>query len=270
MKNFKLVIVAIFVLMFIASCNKDENDSRATLERKTISAKWMISNSNEYKSFEFNESGNYIVVENATTKSANDQIILFGTYEITNNKSIVLSDFGTLTITGINENEISFSVRLTSDLGNDFIFNALKHEEMHSSSRTDLLCRTWEMVTENGEPVEGTEMELTVLISKAGTYFVSFANPEDENDGGLAQWKWNDEAETQMLYSWDEVPVWDDEYYAEILELTSDSLKLTEYDDVWVLKPASNTKSAKINTSNLFSGKAMNKGFFKNKSKKYQ
>lgn len=40
-----------------------------------------------------------------------------------------------------------------------------------------------------------------------------------------------------MLYSWEEVPEWDDEYYAEILELNSDTLKMTEYGDIWVLIP---------------------------------
>lgn len=265
MKNLKQILIAIFVLTFIASCDKNENEPKETLEKTTISAKWIVSNSSEYESFEFNESGNYIVVENTTTKSTNDQIILFGTYEIIDNKTIVLSDFGTLTISEINENSISFSIQLTSNPDNEIIIDASKKEEMESSTKTDLLCRTWEMVTVNGEPVVGTDEELTVLFSKAGTYFVSFANPEDEdeNDGGLAQWKWNNEAETQLLYSWEEVPVWDEEDFVEISELTSNKLKIIEDEDTYILEPVSNTKSTIIKSSKNLSNGVMKFGFFK-------
>jgi hypothetical protein len=98
MKNLKQIFAAIVVLILIASCDKDKNEPKETLDKAANSAKWIVSNSSEYKSFEFNESGNYIVVVNTATKSTNDQIIRFGTYEIIDNKTIVLSDFGTLTI----------------------------------------------------------------------------------------------------------------------------------------------------------------------------
>jgi hypothetical protein len=262
MKNIKQILYAIFVLTFLVSCDKDEYETENMLEKTTISAKWSVSNSSEYESFEFNESGNYIVVENTTTKSINDQIILFGTYEIIDSKTIVLSDFGTLTLSDIDENSISFSIQLTSNPDNEIIINASKQEEMESSSRTDLLCRTWEMVTKNGEPVAGTDMELIVLFSKAGTYFVSFANPEDENDGGLAQWKWKNDAETQLLYSWDEVPHWNEEIYVEILELSSTALEIIEDEDIWILQPVSNTKSARLKTTKVISDNPVKKGFF--------
>ena len=249
MKNLNQILIAIFVLTFVTACDKDENDPKETLEKATISAKWIVSNSSDYESFEFNESGNYIVVINTTTKSTNDQVVLFGTYEIIDDKTIILTNFGTITISDINENSISFSLNLASDPDNKIVIKASKQDEIESSTKTDLLCRTWEMVTENGEPVAGTDMDLIVLFSKAGTYFVSFANPEDESDGGLAQWMWKDEAETQLLYSWDEEPNWDEENYAEISELAANTLKIVEDEDTWVLQPVSNTKSAIIKSS---------------------
>jgi len=260
MRNLKLISLTILVLAFITACDKDENDPKETLEKAAISAKWNVDNSSEYESFEFNESGNYIVVEN-TTKSTNDQIILFGTYEIIDNKTIVLSDFGTLTISEINENSISFSIQLTSNPNNEIIINASKQEEMESSINTELLCRTWEMVTINDTLVVGTDMELTVLFSAAGTYFVSYANPDDENDGGLAQWKWKDESQTQLLYSWDEIPIWDEANYVEIPELTTSTLKIIEDEYTYVLQPASNTKSAIIKTSKSLSSRTIKKVF---------
>jgi len=262
MKNLKQILVAIFALTFIVACNKDDIDPKENLEKAKISAKWIVSNSSDYDSFEFNESGNYIVVKNTTTKSTNDQIILFGTYEIIDNKTIVLSDFGTLTISKIDENSISFSIKLTSNPNNEITINASKQAEMESTTKTDLLCRTWEMVTVNGESIVGTDMELTVLFSKAGTYFVSYANPEDENDGGLAQWKWKDDAETQFLYSWDEVPVWEDEDYVEIPELTSTKLKIIEDEDTYILQPVSTTKSAIVKSSKDLSNRHIKSGFF--------
>jgi len=262
MKRFNLILVAIFALTIIISCEKDENNPKETLDKETISAKWIVDGTSDYESFEFNKSGNYIVVKNTTTKSTNDQIVLFGTYQIIDNKTIVLSDFGTIKISEINDNSISFSILLTRNPNNEIIINASRQEEMESSTRTDLLCRTWEMVTVNGEDVAGTDKELTVLFSAAGTYFVSFANPEDENDGGLAQWKWKDEAETKLLYSWDEVPVWDETDIVEIAELNLNTLKIIEAEYTYVLQPVSNTKSAIIKTSKSLLNNKIKSGLF--------
>jgi hypothetical protein len=261
MKNLKQILVAILVLTSIYSCKKDEQ--KDILSKETISAKWVVNGTSDYKSFEFNKSGNYIVVKSATTKSTNDVIVLFGTYDIIDKTTIVLSDFGTLKISEINDNSITFSFKLTSNPDNEINIIATKQKEMQNSTKTELLCRTWEMVTVNGEDVVGTDMELTVLFSSAGTYFVSYAIPEDGNDGGLAQWKWKDETETKLLYSWDEIPVWDEEDYVEIPELTSNKLKIIEDEDTYVLQPVSNTKSAIIKTSKNLSNRIMKSGFFK-------
>ncbi len=263
MKKIKQILASIFVLAFITGCDKDKNEPKETLDKSTISAKWNVSNSSDYDSFEFNESGNYIVVKNTTTKSTakstNDQIILFGTYKIIDNKTIILSDFGTIIVTKIDENLTSFSIKLTSDPNNEIIINASKQEEIKSSTRTDLLCRTWEMVTFNGEPVAGTDREGTVLFSKAGTYFVSKAN---DGSGGIAQWKWNDDAETQLLYSWEVVPVFNNDRYVDIPELSSTKLIIIEYKQTYILQPVSTSKSVMKNSLKNSSNRQMKSGFF--------
>lgn len=262
MRKLKQILVAIFVLTFFVACNKDDNDPKEKLEKATISAKWIVSNSDDYDSFEFNESGNYIVVKNATTKSTNDQIILFGTYEIIDNKTIMLSDFGTITISNIDGDSMSCSIKLTSNPNNEITINASKQEEMESTARIDLLCRTWEMVTVNGEPAVDAGMELTVLFSKAGTYFVTYTNFEDETDG-LAQWKWKNEEETQILYSWEQVPVWNEEDYVEIIELTSTKLEMLEDGVTYVLQPASAKKTSMVKSSKNLSNRLLKSRFFK-------
>ena len=267
MKKIKQILASIFVLAFITGCDKDKNEPKETLDKSTISAKWNLSNSSDYDSFEFNESGNYIVVKNTTTKSTakstNEQIILFGTYEIIDNKTIVLSDFGTLIISKNDENSISFSIKLTSNPSNEIIINASKQEEIENTTKTELLCRTWELISINGKNVVGTEDGGTVLFSKAGTYLVTWSDRES----GLAQWKWKGEAETQFFYSWEEVPVWEEEAYVEIIELTNSTLKILEENDVeselYVLEPVVNTKSASINSSREINQKTRGKGLFK-------
>lgn len=263
----KKVLVALLAVTLLFSCDSDDegnsNENELIVKKETLSAKWMVDGATEYESFEFNEAGNYIIVKNSTTKSTTNQIVLFGTYTIIDDVTISLSDFGIITISNIDDNSISFSVQLTDAPESEIIIVASKKEEIESTTRTDLLCRTWEMVTVNDEPVTGTEMELTVLFSKAGTYFVSFANPVDENDGGLAQWKWKDDAETQLLYSWDEIPVWSDANFVDIPELTSISLQIIENELTYILRPATNTKSAKIKICQDSSTKATT-GFFKN------
>lgn len=268
MKNLKKILAVIFALSIIISCDKDENEPKETLGKETISAKWLVYGTNDYESFEFNKSGNYIVVKKTTTKSTNDQIILFGTYEIIDNKTIVLSDFGTIIISEINDNSISFSIQLTSSPNNEIVINATKQEEMENTTKTELLCRTWKMVTVNGEDVTGTEYELSVLFSQAGTYFVEFANPEDENDGGQAYWKWKDATETKFLYSWDTPPVWEDDEVVEIIELTNNKLKILERfdedeDELYELIPVINTKSARSITDVVQTVKKMKAGFLK-------
>jgi hypothetical protein len=128
MKNLNKIIIAFIVLVSIFACNKDEQ--KDLLSKETISAKWVVNGTSEYKSFEFNKSGNYIIEKSATTKSTNDVIVLTGTYNIIDKSTIVLSDFGTLIISEINDNSISFSIKPTSNPENAIDIIATKQEEV--------------------------------------------------------------------------------------------------------------------------------------------
>lgn len=108
MKNLKQILMAFFVLIYVSAC--DKNVPKEALEKAAVSAKWNVGNSSDYESFEFNESGNYIIVK-TPTQSTNDKVVLFGTYEIIDEKSMILADFGTLKISDINANSIHFSKR---------------------------------------------------------------------------------------------------------------------------------------------------------------
>lgn len=261
MKITKLILAIVLLLAGIIACNKDEGPTKDTLDKETLCAKWVTDGTGVYESFEFNESGNYIVVKNTTLKSTSAEVVLFGTYDIIDNKTIILSDFGKIVITEIDDNTISFSIFLDSNPGNKIIINATKQEEMNKSTRTDLLCRTWEMVTIDGEPVAGTDMELIVLFSAAGTYFVSYTNSTDENDGGLALWAWKDVNEIILCYSWEGDVTCTGTNEVVIAELTVNKLQINEDGTIYVLRPVINTKSA-IASSEPFSHIESRKGFF--------
>lgn len=255
-------ILAIIFIISFTSCSKEKVTPIENLDKTQLSAKWVVSGSGEYESFEFNESGNYIVVKKGSTSTrinssertslwgtvvkeptgnANERVeassptINFGSYEITNN-TINLSNFGTITVDKLDNNAISFSLQLTGS-SNKITITASKQAEMASSTKTDLLCKTWELVTINGSTATGTEYEkLTVLFSKAGTYYVTYANAPEK--GGLAQWKWKNSTETEFLYTWTK-DVWSNNDLVTITELTSSTLKMAEGSVTYVLKPVS-------------------------------
>ncbi len=262
MKNLKQILVLILILTTIFSCKKKENE-QSTLSKETLSAKWIVDDASVFASFEFNKSGNYIVVVNSAAKSGKGQIVLFGTYEIIDSKTIILSDLGTISITEIGKNSIRFSIVLDSSPGDEIIITATKSDEIPNSARTALLCRTWDLISVNGVSVAGTDMELTVLFSAAGTYFVSFANPSDLGDGGLAWWTWKDNTQQSFCYSWDGEPTCDGTNEVEIAELTSSEAIIIEDTETYVLQPTSNAKSAVSMTSKALSTPKMVRGVFK-------
>ena len=213
MKRLSQFLIVMFLLISINSCEKDENNIEKTLE-ETISAKWNVTGTSDYASFEFNESGNYIVVKNTTKKSTNNEVVHFKTYEITDNNTITLSGFGTIKIIDIDDNTISFSITLDIEPNNEVIINATKQDEIANSSRTKLLCRTWEVVS-----VDEVEYEdLIVLFSEAGTYFV-----ETPFGNGIGQWNWCDSEETKIAFSVENELNCDGEEIMKEIILTSDS-----------------------------------------------
>ncbi len=261
MKNLNRILLTILILATVISCEKDDDSSSDKITQQGISAKWVVDGAGAYESFEFNKSGNYIVVENGK-KSTNEKIVHFGTYKITGDKTMTLTDFGKMEVLELAENSIKFSLTPDSDLTKKIEINATKKAEMAGSTRTDLLCRTWKMVSVDGESVVGTEMELTVLFSAAGTYFVEYAYTGGDGEGGVAQWTWKDSGEDVLCYSWDGDPTCAGDNEVAIPELTSTKLKVIEEDVVYILEAVVNKKSGVITFDDSQSAK-LQQGFFR-------
>ncbi len=163
--------------------------------KESIRGKWDVTGTSIFTSFEFNESGNYIVVVDESAKSTNEELVAFGVYEITGDNTIVLSDLGTITVNEINENIISFSIELLTN-PSPVIINASKESEIEGTTNTDLLCRTWKLVSFGGVEIP----DYYVLFSKAGTYLVDY-----EGESGLGTWIWCNSEEDKIAFEIDYV-----------------------------------------------------------------
>ncbi len=159
--------------------------------KERINAKWDVTSSGMFTSFEFNLSGNYIVVADATGKSADEEFVAFGAYEISGSNTILLSDLGTITINEITENNINFSVELLSN-PNPQTIDAVKEAEIEETTNTDILCQTWELVSFGGIAFP----EYYVLFSKAGTYLVNYGGETD-----LGTWTWCNEQQDKIAFT---------------------------------------------------------------------
>jgi len=198
MKYYIQIVFAVVVLFSFVSCekaedvNSPESNPSNILNIETISAKWVINSDSEYNSFEFNESGHCIILKNNTDKSVNSQSVLFGSYSIVDTETIVLNNYGTIKVSAINENEINLSLMLDNDPGYEIILSGTKQNEISNSEATKLLCRTWQVVSIDGEPTD----VFVVLFSDAGTYFIT--TPESSS---LGYWQWCDAEQTKLAFT---------------------------------------------------------------------
>lgn len=172
----------------------------------------------------------------------------FGKFQIDGN-TINLSGFGTITVTSITADKFSFSFSLEST-GENWNFTTNKAKEpILASSRTEMFCRTWIIhnviidettlseaeknwyVYQYGSDWKAeAEKELigaTVLFTKAGTYFVSYA--DEELNPGLFWWKWGNKEETVIHYSennWQDN--WQEHNFPLIEELSTTTFKMKD------------------------------------------
>ncbi|KAB1155919.1 hypothetical protein F7018_11460 [Tenacibaculum aiptasiae] len=255
MKTIGKIATLLFLTLLTISCSSNDEIPSTKIKKEEISSKWEIENSN-YKSFEFNKDGNYIIVKSASANKSksqkNEKNILLGQYEIVDDKTINLIDFGQIIISSINGTKMDFTI-VDNKTSTSIEVSSSKIEKISSSSNTDLLCRTWKMTEVNGEDVVGTINELTVIFSQAGTYFVELANPTSENEGGLAEWKWEDAKENKFCYSWEGEANCTGDNSVSIAEIKENLLVLMEGKETFKLEPISNSvpKSTKKPTKTV-------------------
>ncbi len=236
----RFVILIGLVMIFSISCQEDDSDDVTdAMDLSTLTSKWEFVDNDELYTLEMNEDGNYIAKKKNATGSGT---IRFGDYQISDN-TVYFESLGELKITSIDDVNLSGEWRSNTE-NTPIIISGNRSTTISESDSTNLLCKSWQMVSVNGEEVD-TEYALTVIWSNAGTYFVEFDEPTDENEGGLSQWKWNENQPNSLLYNWDGTSNWDDADEITIVELSATSLTIREdYSDdeseTFVLKPLHN------------------------------
>jgi hypothetical protein len=186
----------------VASCNRADDDKQ-TLLSNVISAKWDITDpAGKFASFEFNNDGNYIVIEHAGEEETESYATIrnsdgrdfqrslfqkyftqkttlralpksdlspihFGTYKIEENR-IILSGFGVMDVISFTADEFTFSFTLEAT-GEKGEYVARKAENtIASSNRTDLFCRTWTVVNVTVDENAVLEYDKTYYIQEYG------------------------------------------------------------------------------------------------------
>ncbi len=212
MKRIFLIIATIFT--FVACDEKGNLDPDLF---NAFDAKWILE-SGDYSSFEFNDTGDYIVVCNSdsnddqlsssprfiATKSSLPQVVsrvVVGDYEFDGDKAVVMEGFGRVELISADSESVSFSLKLEGET-ESVNYTASVAEVVASSDITSMLCRKWDVikVVEDGVEVSFEDDDAkNVLFSKAGTYLI------ERYDGTtrLAQWKWKSEEDKTMYFTWD-------------------------------------------------------------------
>jgi hypothetical protein len=249
--NLLVMLVSLLVLSLVfGSCDNGTNSgnpagggSDKIISKQTISTKWDVGNSNSrYISFEFTTDSIYIVIEDLSKNSFNQNIrsslqasttlqetnlspIHTGTYRI-NGNNIILEGFGVLEVISVTVDEFSFSFVLENTNEKYEYRTARAEDQIANSSKTAMLCRHWR-VTSLSYHREDLPIPEQVVFSKAGTYLVMY-----NGSAGLSEWKWGDPEETFIQYSWDN---WTDNGMddwqntrVDILELSGTNLKMQE------------------------------------------
>lgn len=68
MRNMEQVLLLVLIFTSIISCKKTNDQPSESAEKQMISVKWVVDGTSDYKSFEFNSSGNYIIVKKGYNK----------------------------------------------------------------------------------------------------------------------------------------------------------------------------------------------------------
>lgn len=213
MKNSKLILIILMAMLVFVSCEKADDEPEQMNEETVgnIVGKWEVNNSTIYESFEFTNNGVCIMVENSAGKSVNGQTIKAGTYDLDDlGLGIILlfemNDSRVLDNILLTPESASFTVTNPANPGNSVAVQSDRAEEMEGSERTELIAKSWIVVSTTIIDDEGVSQTFQLLENNirmifSMTYYgtfssYSFQNGEEEQ--GFGNWMWTDNTETAM------------------------------------------------------------------------
>jgi hypothetical protein len=232
METLKIMCILIAVILVVMSSCKKKSSEETTSPpaAPTVNAKWIVGGveAAQFTSFEFNKSGQYIVMMPAG--------VSYGNYSISG-VSMVLDNFGDLTVTKLTNTELGFILTMPKKSGKtEYTISTTKAQEIPATGNTALLCRTWNLDSINHESVVGTPNEIQALFTPAGTYFIHYVY-NNSNAGAL--WKWLDSKQDMLCYGWEGSVTCNGDQECKIDKLTATKLVMSEvsFDCEYSLSP---------------------------------
>ena len=243
-----------FLLLSFVFTACDKNNEPEQSGKETITAKWNTDGTNGYESFEFFADKTYLIVKSEEGRSSESSTTIFGTYQIDGN-TIILSDFGKIVFSNLKDSSVTFTLTLNETTDGALSFSLEKQPAVSTTSKTDLLCKTWvvtsdanlDINTETGEEsyYDGLDEYLSDserwiwTFTKSGTFIDKIFDEEYDEDVDFYwhNWIWKDNNEIEILDRY--YSDWKDEYVVKewkVMELTKDKLVLyceEEYEDCY-------------------------------------
>lgn len=134
-----------------------------------------------------------IFLDRYARKKTEEQHVFFGQFEIIDNETIRLTGFGTAKFPSIQGDLATFELRTEIDDIPLITVSTTKADAIPHSPQTDLLCRSWELVSVDAE----TSEPYKVVFFNSGTYFGYL----DEDLWGLGIWQWCNVEETKLAFT---------------------------------------------------------------------
>jgi len=217
------VLRSLLLVIFLSySCTNDDVIPEDVISYRNLNFKWMVENTSEYASFEFNCSGNFIVVKNNRLLSY--PTIILGKYTPLSTRRMELTGLGMMDISTLNDKHFRFTLKLDSDPDNDIEFEAIKAPLIDGASSLHQLFRTWELVSFNGEDVKA---KMIAIFGAAGTFLVKWPLEEPS----LATWQWRDQSKRQICVLWNPDDDCSEENQIRIIGLSDEQLMIYESPD---------------------------------------
>lgn len=197
-------------------------------------SKWIVSNDNHFESLEFSSGNNYIIVKR--DENTNKTVIFFDKYRLIKDKLLSLEGFGQVRISNLSddENKATFEVNLDSNAKTfNFDVSRVENIDIVNSSRTNLISKTWELNTINGNGIEDKNKHI-ILFSKVGTYYKIDSTKNTES---INIWKWKNDDENIICFSPTREPKCDgSDNEIKIKKITDDTLTLMEENNLFSYK----------------------------------
>ena len=240
MKTYNFLLTFLLLSFVFTACDKKDEPKQSGKE--TITAKWNTDGTNGYESFEFFADETYLIVKSGEGRLSESSTTIFGTYQIDGN-TITLSDFGKIVFSDLKDSSVTFTLTLTETTDGAITFNLEKQPVVSTTSKTDLLCKTWivtsyvylEINAETGEEIYSEVVEdvdayvdsyrWTLTFNKSGTYM----DREIEEEYGYdfiawGNWIWKDNNENEILLRYVNWENENAEQKFKVMELTKDKL----------------------------------------------